>query len=445
VLLLAVTSLPLDAQGSIRGTLVDSLRAAAPIADGRIELVGAGRSVRSDPRGRFEFQDLAPGRYVLRYASAALDSVGIAYLLDTVEVSARGRTRVTLAVPSVTWFQRSLCAAESERTGVVRGRIADLEGRAQAGVAVSALWGEAVLHGNAVVTESRSATATTAADGTYAVCAVPTGRRFELRAGDGARGSGAVVVEFTDAPVLRRDLRIAARELTTVVTGTARARRRSAEIRVEVWGDSTRSVRVDSTGRFRIVGVPRRTGQLYFRAVGQVPRVVTIEPTGPTLDVGEVRFEDAAVALQPMTIRERELTRERLAFDERSRGAVGVFYDSAFLSRAPRVTAAYLASKSTAVRVGAMREATAITGEVILLRNIMGLEGCYPRVYLNGMFLATQEPQLTLFGQKEAKVTPDMMKDLLRTAQRIEIYRAQFAPAEFADPEGCGSIVIWTR
>jgi hypothetical protein len=38
-----------------------------------------------------------------------------------------------------------------------------------------------------------------------------------------------------------------------------------------------------------------------------------------------------------------------------------------------------------------------------------------------------------------------MMKDLLRTAQRIEIYRAQFAPAEFADPEGCGSIVIWTR
>jgi hypothetical protein len=42
-------------------------------------------------------------------------------------------------------------------------------------------------------------------------------------------------------------------------------------------------------------------------------------------------------------------------------------------------------------------------------------------------------------------IPPDMMKELLRTAKRIEIYEAQDAPAEFVDPDGCGSIVIWTR
>jgi hypothetical protein len=185
-----------------------------------------------------------------------------------------------------------------------------------------------------------------------------------------------------------------------------------------------------------------------MRAVGQVPRVVTIEPAGPTLDVGEIRMEDAAVALQPMTIRERELTRERLAFDERSRGAVGVFYDSAFLASAPRVSAALLASKSTSVRVGPMLRATDIVGEIVLLRraaNFGMVSGCFPRVYVNGLYLATQEPKHTLRDQYEAMIPPDMMKELLRTAKRIEIYEAQDAPAEFVDPDGCGSIVIWTR
>jgi hypothetical protein len=243
-------------------------------------------------------------------------------------------------------------------------------------------------------------------------------------------------------------VRVADRGLTTVVTGTVRTRRRDRSIRVEVWGDTTRTVRVDSAGNFRIAGVPRRSGQLYVRAVGQVPRVVTIEPLGPTLDVGEIRLEDAAVALQAMTIRERELTRERLAFEERSRGAFGVFYDSAFLARAPRVTAALLASKSTSVRPGVSVRATDIVGEIVVLRrpvNFAYVDSCYPRIYLNGNYLSTQEPKETLMGQYEAMIPPDMMKELLRTAKRIEIYEAQDAPAEFVDPEGCGAIVIWTR
>ncbi len=441
-------SSPLAAQGSIRGTLVDSLRGAAAIADARVELAGTALSARTDRRGRFEFSAVAAGEYVVRYTPPASEELGVPVVERVAVVGARGRAEVSLAIPSLTWFQQALCAADLGSSGIVRGRILDLDGQPQEGVTVSASWDEAVLRDARVEMDTRRETSTTGADGSYTVCGVPSNRRFVLRAHGGRSASGEVVVEFGDVPLARRDLRIGAPELTTVVTGIARGRRRSAEIRVEIWGDSTRSVRVDAEGRFRLAGVPRRTGQLYLRAVGQVPRVVNIEPTGPTLDVGEIKLEDAAVALQTMTIRERELTRERMAFEERSRGTVGVFYDSAFLARAPRVTASYLAQKSTDVKVGPMRRATDTVGEIVLLRYrpmISGQDGCHPRIYLNGSFLGTQEPKETVFGQKEAKIPPEMMAHLLRVAKRIEIYKAQDAPAEFVDPEGCGSIAIWTR
>ena len=207
-------------------------------------------------------------------------------------------------------------------------------------------------------------------------------------------------------------------------------------------------MQTDSSGRFRFPNVPRRTGQLFIRAVGQQPRLVPIEPVEATLDVGEIVLEDAAVALQPMTIRERALTRDRLAFEERSRLGVGVFFDSAALAAFPRVTAAALASKSTMLRAGPMRSAESATGEIIMLRaaNARNMNtGCYPRVFINGVGTSTQEPKPTASGVMHSAISPEYLKELLRTARRIEVYQAQFAPAEFQDPDGCGSLVICPR
>jgi hypothetical protein len=269
-----------------------------------------------------------------------------------------------------------------------------------------------------------------------------------LRVVAGEERAGDLVVELDGDAVARRDVRVGPGDETAVITGRVLSRRQGQTVAVELWGDSLRSASTDADGRFRLAGVPRRSGQLYLRAVGQVPRIVTIDPIAPTLDIGDVQLEDAAVALQPMTIRERQLTRERLAFEERSRGAVGIFFDSAYLASMPRVTASALARQSTVIRVGPVRSAVEASGEVVMLRGL-GMNnlvsGCYPRVYLNGTMMQSQQPRPMAGGAMIAAITPDYMKELLRTAKRIEVYQAQFAPAEFTDPDGCGSLVIWTQ
>jgi hypothetical protein len=381
------------------------------------------------------------------YQGARLDTLGIAPLTQGATITGRSAVDVRLAVPGPAVFQREYCGTELKDAGIVRGTVVDARGVLRAGAHVAGVWDEAVLVHGDLTMETRASVDTTASDGTFSVCGVPLARQFVLRVVSGEERAGDLIVEMGGDPVVRRDVRVGRGDETSVITGRVLSRRRGQAVAVELWGDSLRSVATDAEGRFRLTGVPRRSGQLYLRAVGQTPRIVTIDPITPTLDIGDVQLEDAAVALQPMTIRERRLTRERLAFDERSRGAVGVFFDSSYLASLPRVTAAALAQKSTVIRVGAARSAVEAQGEVIMLRSsqMSGLvSGCYPRVFLNGVMMQSQEPR-PMAGGMIAAITPDYMKELLRTAKRIEVYQAQFAPVEFADPDGCGSLVIWTQ
>lgn len=438
----------LHAQGFIRGVLVDSLRGGAPIAGAIITLDGTSYEVETDRRGRFAFPRLPAGAYRVVYRGARLDTLGIAPITQAATIEGRRAADVRLAIPGPAAFQREYCGTELEGTAIIRGTVVDARGTLRAGAHVAGLWDEAVLVNGNLTMEARASIDTTASDGTFSVCGVPLTRQFVLRVVAGEERAGDLVVELDGDAVARRDVRVGPGDETAVITGRVLSRRQGQTVAVELWGDSLRSASTDADGRFRLAGVPRRSGQLYLRAVGQVPRIVTIDPIAPTLDIGDVQLEDAAVALQPMTIRERQLTRERLAFEERSRGAVGIFFDSAYLASMPRVTASALARQSTVIRVGPVRSAVEASGEVVMLRGL-GMNnlvsGCYPRVYLNGTMMQSQQPRPMAGGAMIAAITPDYMKELLRTAKRIEVYQAQFAPAEFTDPDGCGSLVIWTQ
>jgi hypothetical protein len=427
--------------------LVDSLRAGEPIVGAVLTLDGTSHEVQTDRRGRFAFPRLPAGSYRVIYRSARLDTLGIAPVTQEAVIAGRGATDLHLSIPSPAAFQRAYCGTELEGGGIVRGIVLDARGNLLAGAQVAALWEAAVLQGGNLAMEARASVDTTASDGSFSVCGVPLTWRFVLRVVAEAERAGDLIVELEGDPVIRRDVRVGRSDEVSVVTGRVLTRRRGLTVGVELWGDTLRSTDTDSEGRFRLTGVPRRSGQLYLRAVGQTPRIVTIDPLGPTLDIGDVQLEDAPVALQAMTIRERQLTRERLAFLERSRGAVGVFFDSAYLASLPRVTASTLAQKSTLIRVGATGSFRDTAGDVIMLRkaSVSAMNsGCYPRVFLNGTMMQSQAPR-TLAGQTIRGISPDYMRELLRRAKRIEIYSAQFAPAEFMDPDGCGSLVIWTR
>ena len=448
--LLCVASLPVAAaaQGTIRGVVTDSLRGTSPIAGARITLEGSSMSVVTDRRGRFAFNRVAPGTYRVVYAGARFDTLGITPEAREVTVRGRDNMELQIATPSVATLQQRYCGTATPATGVLRGVISGANGAPRPGAEVAAIWDEAVLDRGNLAVESRASLDTTAADGSFSVCGVPLTRQVVLRSVSGTERGGDLVVAMDGQVVVRRDVRVSPESETTIVTGQVRSRRRGAATAVEIWGDTLRSVATDSAGRFRFPGVPRRSGQLYIRAIGQQPRLVPIEPTGPTLDVGEIVLEDAAVALQPMTIRERQLTRERLAFEERAKAAVGVFFDSTYLAQLPRVTAAALTAKNTIIRVGPNRAMESTSGETIMLRSVRPTSmntGCYPRVFINGVGTSTQEPRQVATGRPDAAISPEYMKELLRTARRIEVYQATFAPAEFHDPDGCGSIVIWTR
>lgn len=443
----ALVPATLGAQGTIRGVVFDSLRN-APVAAAEVSLDGGSRVTTTDARGRFAFGDVTPGTHRVAYDGPRLDSLGITPVEVTVDVVNRRARDVLLAIPGPLAFQRVFCDGPLESGGILRGVITDAQGTPAVGAEVAARWDEPRLEAGALVMEGQQRRGRSDAAGEFALCGVPVVQRVTLRAVSGQRATGELVVALDAEAIIRRDLRLGAPDLTATVSGRVLRRDgRPLAATVELWGDSLRGAPSDSLGRFALAGVPRRSGQLYVRVIGQVARVIDIAPLGAEVDVGDIVLEDAAVALQPMTIRERQLTRERLAFEERSRGAVGVFFDSTFLASLPRVTAAALASKSTLLRVGPVRDRVAAAGETLMLRSYTGGDlntGCYPRVYLNGNFISTQRPHPSR-GAAAAGVPPDYMRELLRTAKRIEVYNARQAPAEFFDPDGCGSIAIWTR
>ncbi len=447
--LLTVATTSLAGQGSIRGTLADSLRGGSALAGATVTLVEQNQTATTDARGRFSFVRLEPGRYTVRFAGPRLDSLGVAPIAQSVVVEGRRAAEVALAIPPAAWFQRQYCGTELPGAGVVIGVVRNAAGAPQAGVPTTAIWDAASLRDGDVVVETMATLDTTDAEGRFALCGVPLRGQASVRAVRGSERSGDLVVATEGQAVLRRDLRIGEAGETARVSGRIVTRRRPlVGAEVELWGDTTRNTRTDDQGRFVLTGVPRRTAQLYVRAIGQTPRMVTVEPTGAELDIGEVVLEEAVVALLPMTIRERALTRERLEFAERRNGAVGVFFDSTELAVFPRVTAAAIASKSTAVRVGVSRSFLDTTGDVIMLRGVSMADinsGCYPRVFLNGVFISTQRPIPTMGAAEERAISPQYMRELLRLAKRIEIYNAREAPQQFHDPDGCGALVIWTR
>jgi hypothetical protein len=60
-----------------------------------------------------------------------------------------------------------------------------------------------------------------------------------------------------------------------------------------------------------------------------------------------------------------------------------------------------------------------------------GLTVCFPKYFVD--------------GQRWGEALSNEERMLLATAKRIEVYKAQEAPAEYLDNDGCGVILIWTR
>lgn len=440
------------AQQVVRGTLVDSLRTGAPVSGAEIVLFGTGRRDTTDAQGRFSFADLRPGTHAVGYWAPWLDSLAVPALQDTITVPTSGASAEwALATPSRATAQRSLCGATLESgQSIVLGEVRDISRQPAVGAPVQAWWGETLLGVGQLERRTLATATNTDAFGMYAICGVPHGAELQLyaevalrppQAGDEASTSeplegamvppamSATLAVLIDAAIIRQDLTVGLADPDPVVSGRVVGTDSVALAGAIVMlrSDTLVATRSGADGQFWL-RVPARSAQLLVRAVGYAPQGRLIEPIAGAARVPrEIQLRDIVLTslqeLGAVEITGAPMTERRLAFEERRKlNFQGTFIDDEELARMPMVTPEVLA--------GRVHRSALYRGVLRLQRgaSLGGLSYCSPRVFIEGV--------------DEGAIVYDL-KDVLKLAKRIEVYRAAFAPPQFTDFDGCGALVIW--
>jgi hypothetical protein len=193
-------------------------------------------------------------------------------------------------------------------------------------------------------------------------------------------------------------------------------------------GQPEASALSDTTGTFFIrLPQPGRYGVRVERSGYREFRTSTVR-VDPGEEVAlELRMARNAVVASPISVIARRRVLADAGFDERIRfmRRIGVGY---FITRA-EVNALRVEATSDLLALLPGVSVTATPDELSLVF-VADSARCAPAVYLDGA------PLRGAFGRV---VTPDLV-------QAIELYRGPAeVPAEFADPSGCGVVLLWTR
>lgn len=425
--LVSAAALELGAQGSIRGTLIDSLRAGGPVAGAEVVLIGANRKATTRSGGLFEFADLPEGNYTVAYWAPWLDSLGLPAIQRQVRVRDRRTEAVALSTPSNATIQRAVCGEPlTAEQGILMGDLRAPDGSPVGGVGVFARWMETVVQGTQVAQGTMAAVDTANASGSYVLCGVPLGSEFTLRAlGPDGVSSGEIVLEIGRA-LARRDLIVGASgevvRLSGRVVNTAGEPVQNATVLVA--GDSSATVRSGADGRFVLDRVPRRSGQLVVRALGYMPHLQIVEPFDADWPLDDVLVERLPQELATVTVTGAPMSASQAQFEARKAAGRGTFIDEAEIAKLPQPNANNIAQMVPRIAVQQSR-----MGPMMMMRR--GSEFCRPRFFID--------------GYDNRNIDADEENNYLRIAKRVEIYTANDAPGQFNDFNGCGSVVIWTR
>src|SRR5688572_15723633 len=214
---------------TISGVVHDSL-ARAPLADAMVQLVPSdnlergGRAAATDSLGRFAFDSVADGRYLIGFLHPMLDSLGLEPMLREIVVSGQRPVRIDLAIPSAARLRVVLCGAGTapEATAVVLGIVRDARDRAPAaGVTVTAQWLELALSRAGTIPRTPRIATTTAANGWFALCNVPRGGTIAIAAFRGAYSTDRIEAQVPAEGLLRREMYLGASRSVATQTGDA--------------------------------------------------------------------------------------------------------------------------------------------------------------------------------------------------------------------------------
>jgi hypothetical protein len=446
--------------GSISGVAFDSLLM-APMGNVSIELVGSGRTTRTDPRGKFSFDKVPQGEHQLTLSSAAIDTLGFGTLGATANVVAGKRTEIHITTPSLRTMWNRNCLKFNTigiDSGIVWGTVRDAATQNTLSEAAATFHWYDLRAGDTpgIFIREVDEQAHTNADGVYFACGLPSDVAIGSEGITKNAASGRIDYALGARRMQRLDLTVST-EMVVVDTvpasapvndfapprsvidsGKSSASRGTANVRGRVLDEDNKpvanaliaivnldsAVRSDASGQFRIAGVAAGTQLLNVRRVGSPPvnNVVHLRP-GQTTDVDVVM--SSVNTLTTVNVRAaRSWSKLRTDFEQRKKNAFArVIEGDIFDKRADMY--------SVLDNVARLRMTRSGFGLDIKIKRLTSGE-CTPFAFLDGLPI-------------DANTASSLPVEMYRA---VEIYENPYAvPAEYYTPAmmPCGTILFWTK
>ncbi len=451
---------PSPATGRVRGIAFDSANA-RPLQQTTVQLIRAdepnvSRLSMTDSLGRFVFDSVRAGPWILGLQHPLLDSLRIEQLATRVEVRAKGTTSAMIAIPTGFSMTSRICGDSIARdaSGFVHGRVRSLrEVSGDETTTVRIQWLEYTVTAAGATRAIVSLSVPTNADGSYVACGVPSESVVRIRSWRGADSTGVLESTIPAYGIAQIDLTIGAlRRVEMMVDATAsdsgalarvtvargdasvRGETRGAggqplsNARVSVWGSGL-DVVSSADGRFALGDLPTGSYLLESRAIGYQPsrKIVNFQPNAELTVITQLDRLLTLDTIKVRALRNRLLGKDMSGFEERRQRGLGRFLDPEDIEQRMSGRTSDLFRAVSGVRL-----VPSSTGDRVQMRgNVDGY--CIPTVFVDRV------KQYMFDGDLDAIVSP-------MEVRAIEVYVGSImTPPEFQVPfDQCGSLVIWT-
>ncbi len=453
-----------DSAAHTRGTVIsgivrDSI-AQTPLSGATVQLVGidrdsrVARSTLTDSLGWYTLAGVPAGRYSLGFFHPILESLGIEPPVRELFLLGDGEVRSDLATPSVERFREAVCGAtkSSAPSAIVVGVVRDARDySAIAGAEVTGEWLELTFTKKGVLGQRPRLVTTTAENGWFAMCDVPSPGTMLLRASKAADSIDVVEIQVPEHGVVSDELFFgrstsvagnqpadsATARQSKVRTGdghlsgavfSAENGRPLGGARVHIIGGP--QTRANERGEWKINDAPSGTRMLEVQSIGYYPerRPVNVVADAPPI---RVKLSTVKTVLDAIKVSANRTPFARSGFQERHRSTAGRFLTPEDIARRGALVTSDVFKSVPGIK---MESRGLVGAKQIWMRGPYG--DCLPTIFVDG----NRMPQLTT----------DDIDDFFRTDEvaGIEIYSEASVPAQFREytkMDVCGSIVIWRK
>lgn len=425
---------------TVNGVVYDSI-GHAPLDGATIQLVSAdgssrvARSVTSDSLGRFTVANVPAGRYSVGFFHPVLETLGIEPPLRALTVANDRTMRFDLGTPGIGQYRAAVCGpAYADRPGAILvGVVRDARDlSALPGAKVTAQWLEMTFTKAGTQRKFPSASATTAPNGWFALCDLPSPGSISLIARHAADSLERLDVDIPESGVVRKELYFAppAGVADGRISGTvlAAGSRPVPGAKVAIIGGP--ETRTNDRGEWTLVGAPYGTRTMEVRAIGFYPErrgVNVIAEASPIT----VTLSTMRAVLDTIRVSANRIAYDATGFMNRRRAGNGKFFTQQDIEKRGGVVTSDIFRAVPGLTV----ERSADTGE--------------PAINMRGPF-GYCEPTMFLDGSRLPNIHAGDIDDIisLNKVKSVEIYSEASVPGEFKDytrMDPCGSIVIWSK